>query len=372
MYEMHLHIISFDIPYPANYGGVIDVFYKVKALSEIGVKVHLHCFEYGRSHESALKKICHEVKYYKRDMSFLRALNKLPYIVCSRISQALIDDLQKDDYPILCEGLHTTSILLDPKMEGRKIYVRAHNVEHDYYNFLAHSEKTIQKRLYYSQEASKLYRYESILNKASGVFAITKKDVEYFMQFYHDVTLLPAFNSFDKVKSKAGFGKYVLYHGKLSVAENLHAAEWLIRNVFTKIDVPCIIAGLDPPEALRKMVDQHQNISLIANPNDVNMRKLLREAHINVMITNQATGVKLKLLNSLYNGRFCLVNDKMLYGTSLSDLCEVANESEGLISQIQRLMEIEFSQQDIKSRVSKLDNLYSNSDNAKILIENIF
>ena len=29
-----IHIITFDIPYPANYGGVIDVFYKIKALKE--------------------------------------------------------------------------------------------------------------------------------------------------------------------------------------------------------------------------------------------------------------------------------------------------------------------------------------------------
>ena len=25
--DYHLHIIAFDVPYPANYGGVIDVFF---------------------------------------------------------------------------------------------------------------------------------------------------------------------------------------------------------------------------------------------------------------------------------------------------------------------------------------------------------
>ena len=35
--DQHLHIISFDIPWPPNYGGVIDVFYKIKTLSEAGV-----------------------------------------------------------------------------------------------------------------------------------------------------------------------------------------------------------------------------------------------------------------------------------------------------------------------------------------------
>ena len=63
--DYHLHVIAFDVPYPANYGGVIDVFYRVKALSEAGVKVHLHCFEYGRGEQEILKR-CYEVKYYKR------------------------------------------------------------------------------------------------------------------------------------------------------------------------------------------------------------------------------------------------------------------------------------------------------------------
>ena len=50
MPDKHLHIVSFDIPYPPNYGGVIDVYYKLKALHRKGVKIILHCFEYpGRA-----------------------------------------------------------------------------------------------------------------------------------------------------------------------------------------------------------------------------------------------------------------------------------------------------------------------------------
>ena len=55
--DKHLHIISFDVPWPADYGGVIDVFYKVKALHDIGVKVHLHCFTYGRQSQDEVKAI---------------------------------------------------------------------------------------------------------------------------------------------------------------------------------------------------------------------------------------------------------------------------------------------------------------------------
>ena len=116
--DYHLHIIAFDVPYPANYGGVIDVFYRVKALIEAGVKVHLHCFEYGRGEQEILKR-CHEVKYYKRDMSFAKQLSLMPFIVNTRRSEALVQDLLKDDYPILCEGLHTTAVILDKWYEAQ-------------------------------------------------------------------------------------------------------------------------------------------------------------------------------------------------------------------------------------------------------------
>ena len=41
--DKYLNIVSFNIPYPANYGGVIDVYYKLEALRACGVKLILHC-----------------------------------------------------------------------------------------------------------------------------------------------------------------------------------------------------------------------------------------------------------------------------------------------------------------------------------------
>ena len=33
-----VHIVSFNVPYPADYGGVIDVFYKLKSLHSLRCK----------------------------------------------------------------------------------------------------------------------------------------------------------------------------------------------------------------------------------------------------------------------------------------------------------------------------------------------
>lgn len=371
MSEKHLHIITFDVPYPANYGGVIDVFYRVKALTEAGVKVHLHCFEYGRGEQEVLKR-CHEVKYYKRDTSLVNQLSLTPFIVNSRRSEALVNDLLEDDFPILCEGLHTTLVLLDKRLKDREIYVRTHNVEHDYYKGLGDSERFGWKKLFYLSEAWKLRRFEPILRKAAGIFAISRKDEDYFSSQYGKTVLVPGFNSADSVCSETGRGEYVLYHGNLSVKENENAAKWLIENVFSKLDLHCIVSGLNPSEKLKKLAEKYPNVILAANPDDAEMIELLRNAQVNILVTNQPTGLKLKLLNALYNGRFCLVNSDMVKGTSLDKLCIVADEPDQMIDEIKRLMEKDFTEGDIKNRDVRMRQLYDNEANARKIIETIF
>ena len=369
--DYHLHIISFDVPYPANYGGVIDVFYRIKALVEAGIKVHLHCFEYGRGKTSVLDR-CHEVKYYQRDTSIWKQWRRMPYIVASRQSEALVQDLLKDDYPILCEGLHSTSVMNDPRLEGRSFFVRAHNVEHDYYRLLAEAEPSLWKRMFYRMEAKKLKRYEPVLKKAKMIFAISVEDQAYFNVNYGHTMLLPGFNALSKVCSETGRGDYVLYHGNLSVAENKQAAEWLVENVFSELKVPCVVAGLNPTDDLRHLCRRYANVTLKANPDDAEMIDLLRNAQVNLLVTEQPTGLKLKLLNALYNGRFCLVNDLMVRGTSLEDLCIVAETPAEFIEEINRLMDEDFTDDDIEARDDALKELYQNEKNVLLLIRSIF
>lgn len=369
--DYHLHIISFDVPYPANYGGVIDVFYRVKALSEAGVKVHLHCFEYGRGEAEVLNR-CQEVKYYKRDTSFWKQMRREPYVVASRCSEELVKDLLKDDYPILCEGLHTTAVLKDSRFKNRKIYVRAHNVEHDYYQLLAESERALWKRWFYKMEAKKLKRYEPVLKHAACIFAITQKDADYFNAHYGHSLYVPGFSALSRVCSETGRGDYVLYHGNLSVAENKKAAEWLVEQVFAELELPCVVAGLNPSDDLLELCSRYSHVTLKANPDDAEMMDLLRNAQVNVLVTDQPTGLKLKLLNALYNGRFCLVNDDMVRGTSLDRLCVVAETPEAFISEIHRLMEEDFTEDDIEERDEALKELYQNDKNAQLIIETIF
>lgn len=367
MSEKHLHIVSFDIPYPANYGGVIDIFFRIKALSERGVKIHLHCFEYGREHSEYLESFCHSVNYYKRDSNVHRLFNSTPYIVCSRDCEELRNNLLKDDYPILLEGLHCCGVLMYDEFKDRNVIVRAHNIEHENYEHLANVEVDSKKKLYLRQEVAKLKDFEAILHKAKAILAISQKDYEYFSEKYKNVHKLTAYNAYTEVDIIEGSSDYVLYHGNLSLAENYVAAEYLV-DTFKKVDVKLKIAGMNPPHHLKEMIENIPNVELVDSPDDQLLFDLIRHAHINILVTEQDTGLKLKLLNVLYNGRFCLVNDKMVGGLDVNGLCYVVNDSNAIRFAVGELMPRRFDAHQIERRRKNMKNFYNIEEATDLLL----
>ncbi len=366
-----INIISFDVPFPPNYGGIIDVFFKIKYFHSKGIKVHLHCFEYGRDVQKELEKHCESVHYYKRKTGIVSNFSLLPYIVKSRVSVKLKQNLLKNDFPILFEGLHTTYLLDDKDFKAREKLFREHNIEHDYYRHLSNAEKNPIKKLYYLVESIKLKYYEKIVTKADVSLILSLTDLKYFKQNYpqNRFVFVPTFHNADKIKIKPGKGDYVLYHGNLSVSENSVAAKFIINKIFNDLDIALVIAGLNPGKELKDLVKKHKNITLIANPEDSKLNELISNAQINFLYTNQATGLKLKLLNVLYNGRFCLVNSKMIEGTTLSDICIVKNDIDDIKDTITKLSGMELSDAEIEKRKNILEEDYSNSNSYKTIIK---
>ena len=364
---MHLHLVSFNIPYPPNYGGVIDVFFKVKALQLAGVKVHLHCFDYGREKSEELSKLCADVHYYPRRLSILKQLKKIPFIVATRSNQELIDNLNRDEHPILLEGLHCTYPLLKNLQESRKIIVRAHNIEHEYYQGLARTEKNILKKAYFKVEALKLKTYEPILRKASAIASISQSDKDYFSAINPNTELVLPFHPFNEVAVKPGKGKYILIHGDLSVPENIQSTLWLIENVISRCPHPFVIAGKNPPECIRTSASKNRNVKLIPNPNDTTLTELIENAQLNIVHSIFPQGFKLKLLHVLYRGRWCICNHNVIKNTGLEPLCIIANSSNEYTSVINELMEKAFEVGPIEERVKVLKQ-FSNQIQANKLI----
>ncbi|MBP6575208.1 MAG: glycosyltransferase [Flavobacteriales bacterium] len=357
------------MPWPPDYGGVIDVFHKVKALHGIGVHVHLHCFEYGRGKQKELDRYCTSVQYYKRQMGKLQLLSSLPYVVVSRRSDELVDRLLKDDHPILFEGLHSCYHLGDPRLHGRKRLVRAHNVEHDYYSALAKVESSPFKRSYFNSEAAKLKRYEPVLSEADAVLAISPKDAAYFNQHFRNVVHVPAFHACEKVDVPDGLGDFALYHGALGVADNNKAALWLLREVFNGLNVKLVIAGSDASSELKAEVAKHPNAELLEDISTERIHELVRTAQVHVLPTFQATGIKLKLLLCLFMGRHVVCNSPMVEGTGLEDLCHIHDDPASMRLSIQGCMARPANGSTLEKRAVILEERFSNERNAQRIVD---
>ncbi len=369
MEQKFLHIISFDVPYPANYGGVIDVFYKLKALHSQGVKIHLHCFEYGRAEARVLEGICEKVHYYKRKMGTQFLFNSLPFVIATRSSDKLIDNLLRDKHPILFEGLHCCFYLNDPRLQGRQLVVRTHNIEHEYYRNLEMVEKSFFKKVYFGMEAKKLWRFEKSLSKANHVAAISLADTKQLNERYKNATHVTAFHPNEEVKIKEGKGSFCLYHGNLGVGENNQAALYLVNEVFSKIRKSLIIAGSKPSAELRNAVEKYDHIQLKPNISTNEIDELIRNAQINILPTFQATGIKLKLLAVLFNGRHCVVNSEMVADTGLEGLCSLMDTPQDMIAEVERLFDLPFDMHEKEKRESVLLENFSNTTNVKKLLQ---
>ncbi|MDZ7777970.1 MAG: hypothetical protein U5L09_21325 [Bacteroidales bacterium] len=123
---------------------------------------------------------------------------------------------------------------------------------------------------------------------------------------------------------------------------------------------------------MKKLASQHNNITIVENPDNDAMSRLIREAQVHVLVTFQATGLKLKLLNTLFNGRHILVNPKMVAGTMAENLCVTANDEFELQRKVMQLMETPFDEHTLSERKRLLEKYYSNNNNATTFIKTVF
>ena len=380
------------------------MYYRLEALHRAGMHITLHCFTYGRSEAPALEECCDRVYYYRRNMSPWLHLRREPFIVSSRDNDELLQRLQRDNAPILIEGLHGCALLRrlrqqESEGEGRHrtVIVRAHNVEQDYYRLLAQSERRLLRKAYLALEARKLRRYEPTLKLADAVLAITDADADRFRQMGCSkvLTIPPFLPPLTPSKKKSQFSltnnpqpiiclnslitfsltpnnfnsPFVLYHADLSIPDNEWAVRWLQRNVMRHVDHPFVVAGRSPRPALRRFLARFPNTWLLASPSQHEMDALVAGARCTVMITRQPTGFKLKLVNSLSLGQHCLVNSAMVAGTGLAGCCHVADTAEAMREKLEQLMQVPFDENLRQQRQLQLSRYFDNTDCVRQIAE---
>ena len=99
------------------------------------------------------------------------------------------------------------------------------------------------------------------------------------------------------------------------------------------------------------------------------MKDLITKAQVNILPSFNKTGIKLKLLNALFNGRHCVVNDDAVEQTGLEPACHIGSTPESFQRIIMQLYHHPFCDEEIRLRKKLLLENYDNSKNAKKLIE---
>lgn len=365
MTKRKLHIVSLDVPYPADYGGAIDIFYRLKALHALGFEITLHVFEYGRGKQSELERYA-KVIYYSRKRSLFHLLSSRPFIVQSRKSTKLLENLRMDNAPILYEGIHTTWSLEYEDIQKRITFVRMHNLEDEYYRGLRKNASFL-KKLFFQQEMVKLKKYQQILKHSTHILAIKEADIPQLKKFNPNVHLLPASipdlpGKFTQVK------RYALFHGNLSVPENIHAAKWIIHALKSVLDpsFPLVIAGKNPGKKLQRFCEMN-GVRLESNPSELKLDQLIQEAQIHVLYTAVPSGVKLKLLACLHSSGHLLVNEHMLSGESLHPFCTVANTSKEFKIHFLGMMNSIISEEEFNARSKFIKTHFNNQLNCTII-----
>lgn len=361
-----LHIVLLDNPYPPNYGGAVDMWNKIKALHRLGVELTIHCFVYGNRKSWEALQNYGEVIIYPRDTSKKHLLSKKPFIVVSRTDSRLLNNLAKDQFPILFEGLHTCGFLKNELLEKRKKIVRCHNIEHDYYWGLSQNNETgFFKKQFFQMESKKLKRFEKILSYADHILAISKSDTDYFEQ-YGETNLIPAFHN-DYSVDDHSTEKYILFQGNMEVEENRDAVLKLIENVFSKVDHKTIIAGKNPSDKIFQAAERCPNIEIVANPKSEPMGHLIANAHIHLLYSAQDTGIKLKLIHALFSKGHIIINEHLAFNELCLKQLEIANTWQKMQSLLEKL----WSEDKVKDR-TEICQEFDNIKNAQKIIDLVF
>ena len=96
---------------------------------------------------------------------------------------------------------------------------------------------------------------------------------------------------------------------------------------------------------------------------------MIEKAQVNILPSFDGKGIKVKLLNALFNGRHCIVNDATVEGTGLEPATHIASSARGFKSILIQLYHQPFPPEEVVLRKQLLEKEYNNELNVKRLIQ---
>jgi len=327
--DIRLVVVAHEFPYPPNHGGRADVWRRLCAFREIGVKVLLVCW-FDEQHSKptelevlAVKGVVDTLISFPKHRGLRADISRLWQMTKGVPSHVASRQLSQQEYKITHAAIadfKPNAVFADSVYGGlfaRKIkaafalplFYRSHNIEHRYFNALAKDAVGIKSKLSCFLACLNIESYElAFMCHATKVFDISEDDADYWRgRGVVNIECLPPLPEASlSLQTTTDTEKYLVrdlaFLGNLNTPNNVAGVVWLVTKVMpfvwlNKPDVVLTIAGSNPNSEVRKLLEGNSRIVLI--PNVENAMYFLNTSRILVNPALSGSGVNIKTIDML-------------------------------------------------------------------------
>ena len=155
---------------------------------------------------------------------------------------------------IILESLYSCPYVdLIRSISKAKIYLRAHNIEHEIWSELSANTSNPIKKWYLQKLSTQLSNFEiEVIGKVDGIITITKNDSNWFESMCNTpITTVPFGINVHKEFEKKPFNR-VFHFGSMDWKPNIEGVNWLVNKVWPKVreennEAQLVLAGRNMP-----------------------------------------------------------------------------------------------------------------------------
>lgn len=261
-------------------------------------------------------------------------------LYCQDINVILFEQLQS--YPIVKTIIKSKAIF----QQRFKVIYRMHNIEEIFFKNLYKSTKLSIRNLIYFFDTLRFKYYEkNVIKKVAYIAAISRTEISWARDLNRKariVWLPPIYKPLEKrdiqlsteeeaiyenLKKRFIGKKVILLTGSFSGGFNVSATQWFIEKVLPFIhqqneDIIFLFGGL---HADKYFLDVETD-KIVKFYNVPSVKPYIKLADINLIITNNSAGVKLKLIEALFYRKKVVSTTEGVYGSGLESLIPNTNE----------------------------------------------
>lgn len=365
---MKITIICHEIPYPANSGGRVDAWRRIKAFSEFGAELQLITWYKETPQPEILDEIDKYVyaKYLIPFPSSLPSLirrvidlRKYPLEVTSRLVRGqkranLLAEVKRFSPDIIwLDHLHGAEIAHFLEKECHvPIITRSHNIEHLYYQRLRASAGDLKNIIKRTLSIMHLKQYEfANLKKSAFFYDISPEDLKFWQNLgFQNGHYLPPLIDFAAFERDLQAGKHqnnrqydLVFLGNLYSDNNVAGIIWFINEVLPKVQrvlpqTSVLIAGSKPTKKVQELCHNNHKIELRINPPSTSLIYNCAKVLINPIATG--SGVSMKSLEMLLAQKPIVSRPQGIAGLppELNSYFNIAEKAEDFAAEIINLL----------------------------------